>query len=62
LPHENASIGIILCKEKNDKKVEYSFRDLSKPMGVATYKTTEKLPLELQKALPDAETLKKLLD
>ena len=62
LPHENASIGIILCKEKNDKKVEYSFRDFSKPMGVATYKTTEKLPLELQKALPDAETLKKLMD
>jgi predicted nuclease of restriction endonuclease-like (RecB) superfamily len=62
LPHENSSIGIILCKEKNDKKVEYSFRDFSKPMGVATYKTSEKLPRELQKALPDAETLKKLLD
>lgn len=62
LPHENASIGIILCKEKNDKKVEYSFRDFSKPMGVATYKTTEKLPRELQKALPDAETLKRLMD
>ena len=62
LPHENPSIGIILCKEKNNKKVEYSFRDFSKPMGVATYKTSEILPVELQKALPDAETLKKLLD
>jgi predicted nuclease of restriction endonuclease-like (RecB) superfamily len=61
-PHENPSIGIILCKEKDDKKVEYSFRDISKPMGVATYKTSETLPPELQKALPDAETLKKLLD
>jgi len=62
LPHENPSIGIILCKEKNDKKVEYSFRDFSKPMGVATYKTSDTLPIELQKALPDAETLKKLMD
>lgn len=61
-PHENPSIGIILCKEKDDKKVEYSFRDFSKPMGVATYKTSETLPPELQKVLPDAETLKKLLD
>lgn len=61
-PHENPSIGIILCKEKDDKKVEYSFRDFNKPMGVATYKTSETLPPELQKALPDAETLKKLLD
>ncbi|MFC6268102.1 PDDEXK nuclease domain-containing protein [Frigoriflavimonas asaccharolytica] len=61
-PHENPSIGIILCKEKDDRKVEYSFRDFSKPMGVSTYKTSEKLPPELQKALPDAKTLKKLLD
>ena len=61
-PHENPSIGIILCKEKDNKKVEYSFRDFSKPMAVATYKTSETLPPELQKALPDAETLKKLLD
>lgn len=60
--HENPSIGIILCKEKDNKKVEYSFRDFSKPIGVAIYKTTEKLPATLQKALPDAETLKKLLD
>lgn len=61
-PHENPSIGIILCKEKDNKKVEYSFRDFSKPMGVATYKTSESLPPELRKALPDAETLKKLMD
>ncbi len=62
LPHENASIGIILCKEKNNKKVEYSFRDFSKPMGVATYKTSETLPPELEDALPDAETLKGLME
>lgn len=61
-PHENPSIGIILCKEKDDKKVEYSFRDFSKPMGVSTFKTSEKLPAQFRKALPDAETLKKLLD
>ncbi len=60
--HENPSIGIILCKEKDDKKVEYSFRDVNKPMGVSTFKTTEKLPSHFRKALPDAETLKKLLD
>lgn len=61
-PHENPSIGIILCKEKDQKKVEYSFRDFSKPMGVATYKTSETLPPELKDALPDAETFKKLME
>jgi predicted nuclease of restriction endonuclease-like (RecB) superfamily len=61
-PHEQASIGIILCKEKDSKKVEYSFRDFNKPMGVATYKTSSTLPPELKHALPDAETLKKLME
>ncbi len=61
-PHENPSIGIILCKEKDQKKVEYSFRDLSKPLGVATYKTSDTLPPQLKDALPDAETLKKLME
>ena len=35
--HENPSIGIILCKEKDNKIVEFSFRDCSKSMGVSTY-------------------------
>lgn len=61
-PHENPSIGIVLCKEKDNKIVEYSFRDFSKPLGVATYKTSETLPPELRYALPDAETLKKLME
>ena len=61
-PHENPSIGIILCKEKDDKKVEYSFRDFSKPMGVSTFITSNKVPQEFKNALPDAETLKKLMD
>jgi len=61
-PHENPSIGIILCKEKDDKKVEYAFRDFNKPMGVATFKTSNKLPKEFGNALPDVETLKKLMD
>lgn len=61
-PHENPSIGIILCKEKNNKTVEYSFRDIQKPMGVAVFKTTDKLPKKYKNALPSPEELKRLLD
>ncbi len=60
--HENSSIGIILCKEKNNKIVEFSFRDFNKAMGVATYNTSRKLPKKYKNILPDAETLKKLMD
>ena len=61
LPHENHSIGIILCKSRKQKTVEYAFRDMTKPMGVATYKTAKKLPPEYKNILPDAERLKELL-
>ncbi|WP_211229790.1 PDDEXK nuclease domain-containing protein [Olivibacter sitiensis] len=60
-PHENPSIGIILCKEKNNKIVEYSFRDFSKAMGVATYRTSSEIPEQFKDALPNAESLKNLL-
>ncbi|MBR2196318.1 MAG: DUF1016 family protein [Salinivirgaceae bacterium] len=62
LPDENPSIGIILCKSKNEEIVELSFSDTSKPMGVATYRTTKDLPENLRSALPDIEQLKKLMD
>jgi predicted nuclease of restriction endonuclease-like (RecB) superfamily len=61
LPHENPSIGIILCKSQKQKTVEYAFRDMTKPMGVATYKTTTELPPEYRNILPDAERLKELM-
>jgi len=59
--HENPSIGIILCKEKSNKIVEFAFRDTSKPMGVATYRTSRELPPEYKGILPDVETLKELM-
>lgn len=60
-PHENPSIGIVLCKSAKRDYVEFVIRDYNKPMGVATYKTTTEMPEELRKAMPDIEELKKLL-
>ena len=61
LPDENPSIGVILCKSKEEEIVELSFSDTSKPMGVATYRTSKELPARLREALPDMEDLKKLM-
>lgn len=61
LPHENPSIGIVLCKEKNNTVVEYSVRAIDKPVGVATFRTTKEIPKEIKDVLPDPEALTKLL-
>lgn len=60
-PHENPSIGIVLCKNANKDFVEYVIQDYAKPMGVATYRLREDMPEKLREALPDVEDLKKLL-
>lgn len=60
-PHENPTIGIVLCKEADKEYVEYVIQDYNKPMGVATYTTSADMPEKLRKALPDSEELKKLL-
>ena len=60
-PHENPSIGIVLCKSADKKYVEYVIQDYDKPLGVATYKTSDEMPEKLKQTLPDIEDLKKLL-
>ena len=57
LPHENPSIGIILCKEADKAYVEYVLQDYQKPMGVATYQVRE----QLKELMPDENKLKELL-
>lgn len=57
LEDENNSIGIIICKDKKRTTVEYALKDSHKPIGVATYHLSEKLPQELESFLPSAEEI-----
>jgi RecB family endonuclease NucS len=60
-PHENPTIGILLCKSANKAFVEYVIRDYNSPMGVATYKTAADMDTKLRNSLPDMEEMRKLL-
>ncbi len=62
MPDENPAIGIVLCKEKTEKTVNYAFQGIANPMGVATYQLGPDLPEHLRNVLPDPESLRKLLD
>ncbi len=61
-PGENSPIGIVVCKAKNKTVVEYALADAGKPIGVATYKMTTKLPKGLKKSLPAPQQVAKLLE
>ena len=61
LVDENPSIGIVLCKEKNNTVVEFAVKTIDKAMGVATYRTSKEIPKEMKGILPDPGDLAKLL-
>lgn len=60
-PHENPTIGILLCKSADKAFVEYVIRDYNSPMGVSTYKTAADMEERIRRSLPDMEEMRKLL-
>lgn len=56
-PDENASIGLILCTNRNSIEADYALRSVNKPMGVAEIKLSKILPKELVGKLPDPHEL-----
>lgn len=60
--HDNPSIGIILCKEKNRIVAEYALKDMAKPIGISEYKLLQEIPDELKSSLPSVEELEESLE
>jgi predicted nuclease of restriction endonuclease-like (RecB) superfamily len=56
-PTDNPSIGLILCKKKNNVTAEYALKDIHKPIGLAEYKLERAIPDDLKTALPSVEEL-----
>ncbi len=61
-PDDKATIGLLLCKDKNKTVVEYALRDMAKPLGIAAYRLQDSLPRDWQAALPTIEALEAELD
>ena len=59
---DQPSIGLVLCRGKNEVAVEYSLRDMAKPLGVSEYQLTEALPETLKGSLPSVEELEAELE
>ena len=54
---DNPTIGMLICKSKNNTVVEYAIKDINKPIGVSEYILTKKLPENLQSAFPTIEEI-----
>ena len=54
---DNQTIGILLCKGKDNLEVEYALQDIHKPMGVSEFKYTEILPDHIKSSFPTIEEI-----
>lgn len=60
-PHENPSVGLVLCREMDRTVVELAIQDYTKPMGVATFHLGEDEPDEYKGVLPNLSGLHELM-
>lgn len=58
-PHDNDTIGLLLCKGKNDVVAEYSLKGYSSAIGVSDYQISKAIPEELKSSLPQIEDIEK---
>jgi predicted nuclease of restriction endonuclease-like (RecB) superfamily len=56
-PKDHPSIGILICKSKNNTMVEYALKDINKPIGVSEYKISKNLPDKFKSSLPTIEEI-----
>ena len=58
-PDDQPTIGLLLCRGKNELVVEYALRHLKRPVGVAEWETelVDKLPKALRGSLPTVEEI-----
>jgi hypothetical protein len=56
-PDDQPSIGLILCKTKSQVIAEYALYNTSTPIGVSSYRLTDRLPEPLQGSLPTVTEL-----
>ncbi len=56
-PDDKPSIGILLCKNKNNVIAEYALKDINKPIGISEYTLTQAIPENLKTNLPTIEEL-----
>jgi hypothetical protein len=57
---DKPTIGILLCKNKDNYEVEFSLKDVNNPIGVSTFHYTE-LADEMKALLPSEEKLQQEL-
>ncbi len=56
-PTDNPTIGLLICKDKNDVMAQYSLEASAYPIGISEYQLSQLMPEELKSQLPAIEEI-----
>lgn len=59
---DNQTIGLLICKSKDKTLVEWSFQDVNKPLGVASYELKNVIDSTIEESLPSIEQIEDVLN
>lgn len=60
-PTDNPTIGLLICKDKNDVVAEYALKDINQPIGISEYQLTKLFPHDFKSSLPTIEEIEQSL-
>lgn len=59
---DNPTIGLLICKTKDNIEAQYSLESSSQPIGISEYNLSELLPDDFKSSLPSIEEIEKELN
>lgn len=58
---DGPTIGLLLCESHRSPIVEYTLRNIEKPIGVSSYRVTRELPTPIREEVPTVEDLQEVV-
>ncbi|KAA6306029.1 hypothetical protein EZS27_042316, partial [termite gut metagenome] len=59
--HDNKTIGLLLCRGKDEIMAQYALEGYNQPIGVSDYQLSKAIPDELKSTLPSIEEVEQEL-
>ncbi|MBR1847404.1 MAG: DUF1016 family protein [Bacilli bacterium] len=59
---DNKTIGLLICRDKNETTARYALESSSQPLGISSYELSALVPEEFKGSLPTIEELERKID
>lgn len=57
--HDNPTIGMLICRDKDNVMAQYSLENISAPIGISEYQLSKLYPVDFKSSLPSIEEIEK---